>query len=69
MIYNYGVMRCKAAQFEQIDKEDMLAYRKHDYQIDVLVADKQAAQKKYRDVVVDSISIEEIMLMLVKGEK
>jgi len=67
--YSYGVMRLKAAQFEQIDKEDMLAFRKHDYQIDVLVSDKQATAKKYRDVVIDSITIEEIMLMLVKGEK
>ncbi|MCL2565403.1 MAG: ABC transporter ATP-binding protein [Defluviitaleaceae bacterium] len=67
--YNYGVMRCKSAQFAAMDKEDMLAYRKHDYQIDVLVADKQAASKKYRDIVIDNASIEEIMLILVKGEK
>ena len=62
-------MRCKAAQFEEVDKEDILAYRKQDYQIDVLVADKEAASKKYRDIVIDNVSIEEIMLMLVKGEK
>ena len=68
LLYNYGVMRCRAAQFEQVDKVDMLAYRKHDYQIDVLVSDKQAAAKKYRDVVIDNITIEEIMLMHVKGE-
>ena len=67
--YNYGVMRCKAAQFAEIDKEDILAYRKQDYQIDVLIADKKAAEKKYRDVVVDNVTIEEIMLLLVKGEK
>ena len=67
LIYSYGLMRCKAAQFEEIDKADMLAYRKHDYQIDVLVSDRGAAAKKYRDVVIDSITIEEIMLMLVKG--
>jgi len=65
--YHYGVMRCRAAQFEQIDKVDMLAHRKRDYQIDVLVADKAAAEKKYRDVVIDNVAIEEIMLMLVKG--
>jgi len=65
--YNYGMMRCKAAQFAEINKQDMLAYRKHDYQIDVLVADKQAAAKKYHDVVIDTVTIEEIMLMLVKG--
>jgi ABC-2 type transport system ATP-binding protein len=67
--YNYGVMRCKAAQFAEIEKQDMLAYRKHDYQIDVLVADKDIAAKKYKDVVIDAVSIEEIMIMLVKGEK
>jgi len=69
LLYNYGVMRCKATQFEQIDKPDILAYRKHIYQTDVLVPDKQAAAKKYSDVVVDNITIEEIMLLLVKGEK
>jgi len=67
--YDYGIMRCKAAQFAEIDNEDMLAYRKHDYQVDVLVADKNEAAKRYRDVVIDSVSIEEIMVMLVKGEK
>ena len=67
--YNYGVMRCKTAQFAEIDKEDILAYRKHDYQIDVLIADKKAAEKKYRDIVIDNVTIEEIMLLLVRGEK
>ena len=69
LIYNYGIMRCKAAQFEEVDKTDMLVYRKHDYQIDVLVSDRKAVEKKYRDIVIDNVSIEEIMLMLVKGEK
>ena len=67
--YNYGLMRCTAAQFAELDKEDILAYRKHDYQTDVLIADKKAAEKKYRDVVIDNATIEEIMLMFVKGEK
>jgi len=69
LIYEYGLMRCKAAQFAEIDKADMLAYRKHDYQIDVLVMDRGAVAKKYRDVIIDNITIEEIMLMLVKGDK
>jgi len=69
LIYNYGVMRCKSSQFAEIDKEDVLAYRKHDYQINVLVSDKSTAAKKYRDIIIDNVSIEEIMLMLVKGEK
>ena len=69
LIYGYGVMRCKASQFAGIDKHDMLAYRKFDYQIDVLVADRRAAERKYRDIVIDGATIEEIMLTLAKGEK
>jgi len=67
--YDYGIMRCKAAQFAEMNKEDILAYRKHDYQIDVLVADKKTVEKKYRDVVIDNTTIEEIMLMFVKGKR
>ena len=69
LIYNYGLMRCKAAQFAELDKADILAYRKHDYQTDVLVRDRGAAAKKYRDVIIDNITIEEIMLMLIKGDR
>ena len=67
--YDYGVMRCKAAQFEMVDKEDILAYRKQDYQIDVLITDKKAAEKKYREIIIDNVTIEEIMLLLVRGNK
>ena len=69
LIYGYGMMRCKASQIEGIDKQDMLAYRKFDYQVDVLVADRHAAERKYQDIVIDDATIEEIMLTLVKGEK
>ncbi len=69
LIYKYGVMRCKASGFDAIDQKDILAYRKRDYQIDVLVADRQAAQYKYKNIVTDQVSIDEIMLLLIKGER
>ena len=69
LIYQYAVLRCKESQFQALDKEDILAYRKRDTQIDVLVADGKAAQKKYKDVVADHTSVDEIMLLLVKGER
>ncbi|MCL2854165.1 MAG: ABC transporter ATP-binding protein [Defluviitaleaceae bacterium] len=67
LIYKYGIMRCTAAQFAEIDKADMLAYRKHDYQTDVLVIDRQAMEQKYRGIATDNVTIEEIMLMMVRG--
>lgn len=67
LIYNYGIMRCKVAQFDTIDKEDIITYRKQDYQINVLIKNKPNMEQKYRDIIIDAVSIEEIMLMLVKG--
>jgi ABC-2 type transport system ATP-binding protein len=65
--YEYGVMRCKASQFETLDKGDIVAYRNREHQIDVLIADKSVAKKKYPNIVLDNISIEEILLMIIKG--
>ena len=69
LIYNYGMIRCTSAQFPKIDAHDILAYKKQDYQIDVLVSDKRAAEKKYRDFIIDNVSVENIMLLHIKGEK
>lgn len=67
--YRYGIIRCGTAIYEQIDKDDVLASRKDDYQWNVLVADKENARRKYKNAVVDDATIEDIMLLYVKGEK
>lgn len=69
LIYHYAVLRCKESQFQAMNPADIIAYRKRDFQIDVLVSDGKAAEKKYRDIVADHVSIDEIMLLLVKGEQ
>ena len=69
LIYHYAVLRCKESQFQTIDRADMIAFRKRDFQIDVLVPDGKEARKKYKDIVADHVSIDEIMLLLVKGEQ
>lgn len=69
LIYNYAVMRCKESQFLSLDTADILAYRKRDFQIDVLVSDIKNAQRKYKNVVIDHVSVDEIFLMLVRGER
>lgn len=67
--YKYGIIRCGAAVFNQIDKAEILAYRKDDYQWNVLVADKEKARKKYKAAVVDDATIDDILLLYVKGER
>ncbi len=66
--YNYGIIKCGEALFKSIDKSEIVAYRKQDYEWQVLIADRQSARKKYPDAVIDPATIDEIMLMYVKGE-
>jgi ABC-2 type transport system ATP-binding protein len=67
--YNYGIIRCGSATFDVIDKSEILAYRKCDYQWEVLVGDKGKAKRKYKNAVVDDASIDDILLIYVKGEE
>ena len=67
--YQYGIIRCGAAAFDEIDKSEILAYRKEDYQWNVLVADKEKARRRYKNAVVDDAAIDDIMLLYVKGER
>lgn len=69
LLYHYGIIRCGAAQFDTIDKSKVLAYRKRDYQWDVLIPDKEKARYNYKEAVVDDASIDDILLLYVKGER
>ena len=69
LVYNFAVMRCKESQFLELDPGDILVYRKRDYQIDVLVSNGNEIQRKYRNAVIDHVSVDKIMLLLVKGER
>lgn len=69
LLYNYGILRCKKSRFSALDPTDYIAYRERDYQIDVLVKDRKSAGRKYPDTAVDPGNLEEIMLILAKGER
>ena len=65
----YGIIKCGAAQFDAIDKSDIIVSRKMDYEWQVLISDRDKMQKKYRDALIVPAAIDEIMLLYIKGEK
>ena len=65
----YGILKCGAAQFDALDKSDIISYRKMDYEWQILVSDRERMQKKYPKALVVPATIDEIMLLYVKGEK
>ena len=68
LLEHYGIVKCGAAQFEALNQQDIIAYRKQDYEWQVLVSDRQSAEKKYPKAMVIPATIDEIMLLYVKGE-
>ena len=62
-------MKCGAAQFDAVEKNDIVAYRRQDYEWQILVADREKAAKKYPKAMITAVTIDEIMLLYVKGEK
>ena len=64
----YGIVKCGAAQFDALDKSDIISYRKMDYEWQVLVSDRERIQERYPKAMVIPATIDEIMLLYVKGE-
>ncbi len=69
LVEQYGIIKCGAAQFDALDKSDIIAYRKMDYEWQILVSDRERMKKKYPKTLVVRATIDEIMLLYVKGEK
>ena len=69
IIDNYGILKCDIDYFSNIDKKDMVAYKKTKYAYEILVNDKEQASKKYHNCVIDKITLEDLMLLVIKGEK
>lgn len=68
MVNNFGIIRCKKEQFSQI-QGNIVSYLKRDYQIDVLVSNIGQFKGKYNNFICDKANIDEILSIMVKGEK
>lgn len=69
LLENFGIIKCNLTQFNEIDKLDIISYGKLDYEYQVLVSNRRQAEQKYPKTMVVPASIDEIMLMYVKGDK
>lgn len=68
LIDNYGVVICGAAVFENMDKSEIIAFRKQDFQYKALVRNRRKVEKSYPKAIVAPANIDDIMLFYVKGE-
>ena len=66
---NYGIVKCSDNDFKKISKDNIISYLKNKYNYEVLVNDRKKVKKNNSDIVIDKATLEDIMLLIVKGEK
>ncbi|NLN83232.1 MAG: ABC transporter ATP-binding protein [Firmicutes bacterium] len=67
LLDNYGVVKCRQEDLVKLDKEIVVGSQQNRYSHEVLIKDKQLAQVKYKDMIIDPVNIEEIMLFYIRG--
>lgn len=65
LMYQYGVAKCGASQFEKLDRADIIGYRHSAFGYEVLVSDRDRCKRKYPGLVIDNTTLDEIMLFYV----
>ena len=65
----YGILKCDEKQFHMLEASDVICYRKNRYNYEVLVEDRHKIRRLYQNAVIDKITIEDLMLLYIKGEK
>lgn len=69
LLDEFGIAKCSKEEFEKIDKNDYFKYQKNKYSYEVLVNNKKKFRSKYKNITIDKPSIEDIMLICIRGEK
>ena len=69
LLEDYGIVKCSKEEFEKIDKKDFIQYKKSKYEYEVLIEDRKVFNKKYDIDTIDKITLEELMVLMIKGEK
>lgn len=65
LLETHGLMKCKKNDLASIDKSDIIAIRPSAFCTEVLVADREACERKYPKVAMEKTNLEEIMVFYV----
>ncbi len=67
LVYHFGIVKCGREKFASISPDDYIIHRVTNVSVECLVRDKEAIKRKYKDIVVDNATLEDIMLFYIKG--
>lgn len=65
ILETYGVIKCSKEELKEMAPEDYVSARVNSYGAEVMVSDREAMRDKYRGMILDPTTLEEIMLFYV----
>lgn len=69
LLDNYGILKCDIKEFNNIDENDIVAYKKNKYNYEILIDNINSCKRKYKNYIIDKITLEDLMLIMIKGGK
>ncbi len=67
LLNNYGIVKCTEKEFNDINKKDYIRYRKTKYEYEILVENKKKFKDKYNISIIDKLTLDDLMVLMIKG--
>lgn len=69
LINNYAIVKCSENEFKKIKQSDIIRYKKNKNEYQILIENKNGFKKKYNIKDINKATLDDIMLLYIKGEK
>lgn len=69
LLSDYGILKVDEKQFEQLDKKYLINYKKEVFGYRCLTDQKQYYLENYKNIVIENGNIDELMMLMIRGEK
>ncbi len=66
---SYGIAKGGESAISALDRDDVVSIRREGYSVSALVRDKHGVREAFPELVVDDASLEDILIMTVRGER
>ena len=69
LLSEYGVLKVTQQQFEKLDQSYILRHKKEEFGYTCLTNQKQFYSENYPEIVIEKGTIDELIMMMIRGEK
>lgn len=69
LLDSYGLLKVTEEQFKRLEREHLLRHKKEDFGYSCLTDQRQFYQENYPDIAVEKGTIDELIMMMIRGEE